>query len=181
MILIFGLGNPGKEYAASRHNLGWQVVEKLAQGKEGTRWQEKKRWGVSFCQLGEEVILAKPLKYMNCSGEVVGAMSRFYRVEPANIWLVHDDLDLELGRIKLAQGRGSAGHRGVQSVLTALGTQEVRRYRLGTEAGKEKETAHKQVADYVLRPFSAAEKIAAEKMIGEAVAMINGDLGKEEN
>ena len=132
-LLVVGLGNPGDNYARTRHNLGFMVADLLA-ARLGSKFKAHKRSGaevVSGRLAGHSVLLAKPRCYMNESGRQVGPLAKFYSVPPADIIVVHDDLDLEFGRIRLKIGGGEGGHNGLRSVAAALGTKDFQRVRIG--------------------------------------------------
>lgn len=132
-LLVVGLGNPGDNYARTRHNLGFMVADLLAD-RLGSKFKVHKRSGaevVSGRLAGHSVLVAKPRCYMNESGRQVGPLAKFYSVPPADIVVVHDDLDLDFGRIRLKIGGGEGGHNGLRSVASALGTKEFQRVRIG--------------------------------------------------
>jgi PTH1 family peptidyl-tRNA hydrolase len=132
MFLIVGLGNPGEKYSETRHNVGFQVVERLA-GQADLRFGESK-WKAQVCKgalAGQAVVLAKPQTFMNLSGEAVAPLAAYYKVEPENIIVIHDDLDLDCGRIKLAAQGGAGGHNGIKSLIQHLGTRSFSRVRIG--------------------------------------------------
>ena len=134
MILIVGLGNPGEKYKNSRHNLGFMVLDELARemlSLAKTKWQENKKFNSQFIGIGPKTILVKPQTMMNASGFAVAKVANFYHIEPAEIWVIHDDADLPLGRIKIRLGGGSGGHRGIDSMIEQLGTDKFVRFRLG--------------------------------------------------
>ena len=175
--LVVGLGNPGKEYLNTRHNFGFLVLDKLAQGM-----------AVAFCHrplleveigvgelLSQSVVLAKPLTYMNLSGRSVAAVMKFFRLEdPRQLIVIHDDLDIPLGKIKIKSGGGSGGHKGVQSVIDLLGATEFLRVRLGIGLAERP----KDVVDHVLTPFAVEDQDTVQRMLGEAsraVRMIVND------
>jgi len=132
LYLIVGLGNPEKQYAGNRHNVGFQAIDRLA-AQYGIRCSKKRfnaLWGEG--KIGEHrVILVKPLTYMNESGKAVGPMSGVFKVRPDRILVIHDDLDLPLGKLRLRSGGSSGGHRGVTSLIENLGTPEFIRLRVG--------------------------------------------------
>ena len=130
--LIVGLGNPGPQYARTRHNVGWLVVEKLADayGLSFDRLQFKARVAQGTAH-GRRVILAKPLTYMNLSGEAVGPLLRFYKVELDHLLLVYDEMDIPFGTLRLRPSGGSGGHGGMRSVIGVLGTEAFARVRVG--------------------------------------------------
>lgn len=132
MKLIIGLGNPGAQYEQTRHNVGFRVVDQLAQ-KQGWRWSERRSRAIlaSGTINGEKVVLAKPITFMNKSGESVGELARWYKLQPQDILVVYDELDLPLGKVRLRPGGSAAGHNGLKSVIQHLHTDEVPRLRVG--------------------------------------------------
>ncbi len=155
-LLVVGLGNPGENYARTRHNLGFLVADLLA-ARLGAKFKAHKRSGAEISTgrlAGRSVVLAKPRCYMNESGRQVGPLAKFYSVPPADIIIVHDELDLEFGRIRLKLGGGEGGHNGVRSVAAALGTKDFQRVRIGIG----RPPGRKDPAAFVLEPFSASER-----------------------
>src|SRR5207237_8490470 len=130
-LLVVGLGNPGREYARHRHNAGWMVVEELAR-RHGASWKGKFSGQLSEVRVdGHRVALLKPETFMNESGRSVGAAARFYKVEPDAVLVVHDEIDLEPGRLQARRGGGLAGHNGLRSNAAHLGTQDFLRLPVG--------------------------------------------------
>ena len=132
-LLVVGLGNPGPQYAKTRHNLGFMVADLLA-GRIGASFKVHKRSGAEIVtgRLGHRpVVLAKARTYMNESGRQIGPLAKFYSVEPADVIVIHDELDIEFGRIRLKLGGGEGGHNGLRSVANALGTKDFQRVRIG--------------------------------------------------
>jgi PTH1 family peptidyl-tRNA hydrolase len=164
--MIVGLGNPGPDYARTRHNVGFQIVDLLAErhGLSFDRFQKRARLGVGQLTLRGDtaaphglvhrVILAKPMTYMNASGEAVGPLAAFYKVPPEDILVVCDDLDLPLGKIRLRPGGGSGGQKGLASISKALGTEEFPRLRVGIG----RPPGQMEPTDYVLQRFSAGQE-----------------------
>ena len=152
--LIAGLGNPGREYQTSRHNIGFMLVSHLAEklGVTFTRVQSKALVTKSDNQ-GSKLILAKPQTYMNLSGQAVGSLVKFYKIQLDNLLVVYDDVDLPYGRIRMRPSGGSAGQKGMQSIINQLGTQEFPRMRLGIG----RPPGSKGAASYVLRDFSGED------------------------
>lgn len=156
--LIVGLGNPGPEYAATRHNIGQMVLDELTNTVGGNFKKHSKaraqalegRLGVG----GAKVVLAKPLTYMNVSGGPVSALAQFYGIAPEKIIVVHDELDIPFDSIKLKIGGGEGGHNGLRDITKALGTKNY--YRVRTGIGRP--PGQMQTADFVLKPFTTAEK-----------------------
>jgi PTH1 family peptidyl-tRNA hydrolase len=153
--LVVGLGNPGPRYAATRHNAGFFVVDLLAERIGGKFKAHKGRCDVVEGRLaGVPVVLAKPKSFMNESGGPIVAISRFYKVPVERIAIVHDDLDLPFGSLRLKRGGGDGGHNGLRSASSALGSKEYARVRLGIG----RPPGRQDPADYVLREFAAAER-----------------------
>ncbi|HKB19402.1 MAG TPA: aminoacyl-tRNA hydrolase [Gaiellaceae bacterium] len=150
-LLVAGLGNPGREYARTRHNAGWLVADELARRHDGS-FRSKFDGQLSEIRLGDlRLALLKPETYMNISGKSIGAAQRFFKVEPERLLVVHDDVDLEEGRLQARAGGGLAGHNGLRSIAGALGTQDFLRLRIGV--GRPGRGDPRPVADYVLSPF----------------------------
>lgn len=155
-LLVVGLGNPGENYARTRHNVGFMVADVLA-ARLGAKFKAHKRSGAEICTgrvAGRSVVLAKPRCYMNESGRQVGPLAKFYSVQPADIVVLHDELDLDFGRIRLKLGGGEGGHNGLRSVAAALGTKDFHRVRIGIG----RPPGRKDPAAFVLEPFNAAER-----------------------
>ncbi len=155
-LLVVGLGNPGDNYARTRHNLGFMVADLLA-ARLGSKFKAHKRSGAEVASgrlSAHSVLLAKPRCFMNESGRQVGPLAKFYSVAPADIIVIHDDLDLEFGSIRLKVGGGEGGHNGLRSVVAALGTKDFQRVRIGIG----RPPGRKDPAAFVLENFSAAER-----------------------
>ena len=150
-LLVAGLGNPGREYERTRHNAGWLVADELARRHGGT-FRSKFSGQLAETRLdGLRLALLKPETYMNVSGQSVGAGARFFKVAPEALLVVHDDVDLEPGRLQARLGGGLAGHNGLRSIAAALGTQDFLRLRIGI--GRPGRGDRRPVADYVLSAF----------------------------
>ena len=153
---MVGLGNPGPNYAQTRHNLGFMVADLLAV-RLGSNFKVHKRSGAEIVTgrlAGHSVVLAKPRCYMNESGRQVGPLAKFYSVQPADIIVLHDELDLDFGRIRLKLGGGEGGHNGLRSVASALVTKDFQRVRIGIG----RPPGRKDPAAFVLEPFNASER-----------------------
>ena len=158
-LLVVGLGNPGREHERDRHNVGWMVVDELARRLDG-RWRAKFSGQLAEVRLdGLRLALLKPETFMNDSGRSVAAASRFFKVEPESMLVVHDDVDLEAGRLQARAGGGLAGHNGLRSLAQSLGTQDFLRLRIGV--GRPGRGDPRSVADYVLSPFELEEDVGA--------------------
>ncbi len=167
MKLIVGLGNPGKEYDHTRHNIGWDAVTALAQ-KIGTSFQEKSRFQseVAEGRLNEEkILLVRPLTYMNRSGEAVEAVLSFYKIDLVDVLVVHDEMDYGLGRLAFCAQAGPAGHNGIRSIQERLGTETVARLRLGI--GRPVGQLAKE--DYVLQRFRADEEVLVDEVLKQSL------------
>jgi peptidyl-tRNA hydrolase, PTH1 family len=158
-LLVVGLGNPGRGHAGDRHNVGWMVVDELARRLDG-RWRAKFSGQLAEVRLdGLRLGLLKPETFMNDSGRSVAAAARFFKVEPQSLLVVHDDVDLEAGRLQARAGGGLAGHNGLRSLAQALGTQDFLRLRIGV--GRPGRGDPRSVADYVLSSFDPEEDAGA--------------------
>jgi PTH1 family peptidyl-tRNA hydrolase len=158
-LLVVGLGNPGREHERDRHNVGWMVVDELGRRLDG-RWRAKFSGQLAEVRLdGLRLALLEPETFMNDSGRSVAAASRFFKVEPESMLVVHDDVDLEAGRLQARAGGGLAGHNGLRSLAQSLGTQDFLRLRIGV--GRPGRGDPRSVADYVLSPFELEEDVGA--------------------
>jgi PTH1 family peptidyl-tRNA hydrolase len=158
-LLVVGLGNPGREYAGNRHNVGFMVVDELAR-RHGGSWREKFSGRLAELRIdGHKVALLKPETYMNDSGRSVAAAQKFFKLEPDAILVVHDEVDLESGRLQARHGGGLAGHNGLRSIAAHLKTPEFMRLRVGV--GRPDRGDRRPVADYVLSDFEPADDAAA--------------------
>ena len=163
-LLVAGLGNPGREYADTRHNVGWLVVDELARRHDGS-WRSKFSGSLAEIRLGDaRLALLKPETYMNESGRSVAAAARFFKVPAESLLVVHDDVDLEPARLQARRGGGLAGHNGLRSLAQDLGTQEFLRLRIGV--GRPGRGDPRPVSDWVLSPFAPEEDVDA--LVGRA-------------
>jgi peptidyl-tRNA hydrolase, PTH1 family len=173
-LLVVGLGNPGREYARNRHNVGYLVVDELAR-RHGGSWRSKFSGQLAEVRLdGHKVALLKPETYMNDSGRAVSAATRFYKVEPGEVLAIHDEGDFELGRLELKVGGGLAGHNGLRSIAQHLKTQDFLRLRVGV--GRPERGDRRPLADYLLSNFEAhddAETLVARA--ADAVEQLDAD------
>ncbi len=170
MHLIVGLGNPGADYAKTRHNAGFLLVEKLAaQWKAG--WNNERKFVARMAKAdcgGKKILLCEPQTFMNLSGEAVAAVQQFYQLPLGNILVVVDDADLPLGEIRLRPGGGSGGHHGLESVAQHLGSKAYARLRIGI--GRKQEA--RQITGHVLGKFSAEENALLEKVLERAAGQL---------
>lgn len=164
--LVVGLGNPGPQYARTRHNVGFLVVDELA-ARTGARFGVHKRSGTDVAEgrlAGRKVVLAQPRSFMNVSGGPVAGVARFFSVGVDDLLVVHDDLDLDLGVVRLKRGGGEGGHNGLRSISQSLGSKEYLRVRVGIG----RPPGRMDPADYVLKPFAKAEVTEVEIVVQEA-------------
>jgi peptidyl-tRNA hydrolase, PTH1 family len=158
-LLIAGLGNPGRKYQETRHNVGWLVVDELARRHDGS-FRSKFNGHLAEVRIdGRRVALLKPETYMNESGRSLAAAVRFFKVQPEALLVVHDDVDLEPGRLQARAGGGLAGHKGLRSIASALGSNDFLRLRIGV--GRPDRGDRRSVSDYVLSKFEPDEDVDA--------------------
>jgi PTH1 family peptidyl-tRNA hydrolase len=163
--LLVGLGNPGREYAGTRHNIGFMVLDRLA-AAWGAAFRADKKWQAEVANTGD-VWLCKPQTYMNLSGESVGEIARFYKIEPARVLVILDDMALPLGRLRIRERGTAGGHNGLQSILDHLGTQDIPRLRIGigpAEPGA--------AVGHVLGRFAVDERPLVEQSLDRAVEAV---------
>lgn len=172
--LIVGLGNPGPEYEQTRHNAGFWLVDNLASSLPGCRLQRESRFNALVGKgtlHGQEVVLLEPQSFMNRSGQSVGGLARFYKINPDEVLVVHDELDLAPGVAKLKKGGSSGGHNGLKDITAALGTQDYWRLRLGI--GHPRVLGSQQaVADYVLHRPRKEEQVLIEESIEKSLRVL---------
>jgi len=166
MILIVGLGNPGKKYQDTRHNIGFRVLDELCSS----------RHFATACVLDElqslnlkKVILEKPKTFMNLSGKAVKSLIAKYKIPIINLWVIHDDIDLPLGKIRIVKNRGAAGHKGVESIIKELKTKNFIRFRIGTQS---KTYKPKNIEEFVLQKFNKDEEKIVKEVIKKSVEAI---------
>jgi PTH1 family peptidyl-tRNA hydrolase len=165
--LIAGLGNPGSDYAGTRHNIGFLLVERVAAGNRA-EWKKERKFNARLAWLeraGQKIILCQPQTFMNASGEAIGAVARFYQLPPERLLVVADDADLALGQIRMRASGSSGGHHGLESVESQLGTREYPRLRLGI--GR-RSPDDREITDYVLGRFTAGERELVDEILARA-------------
>lgn len=176
MKLIVGLGNPGKIYAKTRHNAGFMVLDKLREGlKENniSNWELSKKFNAEICGCainGNKIVLAKPMTFMNASGQAVQLIAHFYKLTVPDLIVVHDDKDIKLGELKIQTDKSSAGHNGVQSIMDHIGTQNFTRVRVGIAPENPKKMS--DTAKFVLNKFGLFERKKVEAALDLAAEEI---------
>lgn len=181
--LIVGLGNPGPQYEKTRHNVGFMVADALA-GRIGSAFSSHKKSNSDIVQarLGSRsVVIAKPRTFMNLSGQPVAALARFFSIEPASIVVVHDELDIDFGALRLKLGGGEGGHNGLRSISQHLSTKDYLRVRVGVG----RPPGRMDPASFVLKPFSAAERkdlgVVVEEAADAAELLLSAGLEAAQN
>ncbi len=167
MLLIVGLGNPGKKYERNRHNVGFMAVDELRSSLGLPDYREKFS---AFWTKGDDVALLKPQTFMNLSGDSIQPCAAFLKVKPADILVVHDELDLPFGEVRLKAGGGHAGHNGLRSTIERLGSPEFLRVRIGI--GRPPPGFRGDVADYVLQDFDTSERAELPDVVARALAAV---------
>ncbi len=198
MKLIFGLGNPGEKYLGTRHNLGFMVLDEYAKKHLGPDyvWEENEQSSSSskklkslILKLDEEIRLVKPLTFMNNSGQAVSLVARYFKVKPDEVIVIHDDLDLQLGKIKVRAGGSAAGHHGVESIIEQLGSDSFIRVRLGIGNLRSHSGEHQRVSfsaeKFVVEGFMSQESSKLKRMLKQAVnaldLLLSEGLDKAQN
>jgi PTH1 family peptidyl-tRNA hydrolase len=184
--IVLGLGNPGEKYRDTRHNVGFWVLDRLADRSETVLRAEgelrKYAWFAEARLAGCDLVLAKPRTYMNRSGRAASALCRAFSAQPEQLWVVHDDADLELGRLRVRGGGGAGGHNGVRSLIEVFGESDFTRIRVGVRGPERPE---EELADYVLSDFSNAEREIADTLCDLAAdaveSLIRNGLGTTMN
>lgn len=169
--LIVGLGNPGAKYARTRHNIGFMLVERLAE-KWRADWSDEKKFQARMARVergGKPLLLAEPQTFMNASGESVGAMASFYRLPSVRLLVAVDDADLPLGEIRLRKSGSSGGHHGLESIEQRLSSKDYPRLRLGIGRTAD---GRRDIAGHVLAPFSQADATVVEEVLKAACAQV---------
>jgi len=176
VVLIVGLGNPGIKYKKTRHNIGFRVLDEFQNENNFSNFEFSKKFNSLICDgivKKKTILLAKPETFMNNSGISVKKLINFYKIKSSNIIVVHDDIDLLFGTIKISKKRGSAGHKGVESIIKELGTKDFTRIRIGI---RDKRLKNKNTEKYVLERFTKQEEEYLKKIIRqglESLKLIN--------
>lgn len=180
MNLIIGLGNPGPKYASTRHNIGFMVIEHVVKDLVSVedKWSEDKNINALIFKKGD-LIFAKPLTFMNASGFAVVKLVNFYKIDPGHVWVIHDDIDLPLGKIRIRVGGASAGHHGIDSIIKQVGNENFVRFRLGIGKGKLEEKGNSdrhlrrhEVLNFVISKFFRHEEGEMRKLVKNAAKAV---------
>lgn len=167
-LLVVGLGNPGREYASTRHNVGWMALDELARASGAEAFRKKFSGEYAKGRFeGRDVVLLRPETYMNESGRSVQPAAAFFHAAPGDVVVLHDELDLPFGDVRAKVGGGHAGHNGLRSLIQHLGTPEFVRVRMGI--GRPPAGFRGEVADYVLSSFDTAERAEVPDMVAKAI------------
>lgn len=173
MKLVVGLGNPGRQYEATKHNIGFMVIDAIAEAVTHTPWREEQKAEVcSFTLDGEKILLVKPQTFMNASGEAVGPLMRYYKIDPSDVYCIYDDMDLPVGKLRIRPNGSSGGHNGIKSLIAHLGTENFPRFRVGIGRPLPQWT----VVDYVLAPFGEDVQDKVVKGIKDTTKALLGTL-----
>jgi len=175
MKLIVGLGNPGKQYDITRHNVGFMVIDELVK-KLGVELKNERKLKaeVAITLRAETLIIAKPETYMNLSGSSVAKIAQFYKISPQDIWVISDDLDLEFGTVRLRQGGSSGGHNGLKDIIQKVGDNFVR-FRVGIQNER---SGNIPAEDFVLQKFNQTEQLQLPQIISKTLDLILESLQK---
>lgn len=179
MILIIGLGNPGKKFTKTRHNLGFAIIDLFQQENDFTDWQEKPKLLSKVSQGivdGKKIILAKPQTFMNSSGKAVKNLINFYNINHSNIWIIQDELDLDFGKIKISENRGHGGHNGIKSIINQIKTKNFVRFRIGIKPTKK--LLPQNWPKFVLKRFNLKERAELGRIKKRANQALNQKLAQ---
>lgn len=181
--LIAGLGNPGKQYEGTRHNMGFMVADVLA-----ARWQVNWSDHKGLAVIGKSLMhldgkqwkffLAKPLTFMNSSGSAIASISSYYQIDPDHIIIIHDDMDLDFGRIKVKSGGSAGGHNGIRSIDRSLNTPNYARVRMGVGHAARGANAHKNTVDWVLGGFAAGQRSQLDEFLADGADAVESIMTK---
>jgi len=175
MILIVGLGNPGKKYQKTRHNFGFRVINEFAKEKKFPNFKLVKKFQAQITQKNifeKKIILAKPQTFMNSSGIAIRELIKDLKLQTSNLWVIHDDVSLSLGKIKISKNKGPGGHKGVESIIEEIKTKDFVRFRLGIKP----QNFSLQIKEFVLQNFDKEEEKIVKKVIKMVVEAIEFSL-----
>ena len=171
MKIIAGLGNPGSEYAKTKHNVGWMLVDALAERLGAGDWRQHEKGLVAEARIGaEKVLLVKPQTYMNNSGECIGPLMRWYKLEPEDVIAVHDDMDIPAGMVRIRKKGSAGGHNGIKSLIAHIGSEKFGRVRIGVG----RPLPGWSVINHVLAPFSDEDVLKIREAIEYLLPAVEG-------
>jgi len=176
MILLVGLGNPGEKYEKTRHNIGFRIIDAFAEKNNFPAFKFAQKFNTFTAEenfAAKKILLAKPQTFMNNSGKAIQKIISFNKLPIPNLWVINDDIDLPIGKIKISKESGSAGHKGVESIISNLSSQSFIRFRIGVQPAKGKP---KRVEGFVIKNFSKDEEKIIPEIIGKAVSAIETAL-----
>ncbi len=174
--MVVGLGNPGKKYEATRHNVGFVIVDSLA-SRAGLAWKKEKKFQAEVAR-GTHCVFVKPQTYMNLSGRAVQSLCSFYKIPPQAVLVVFDDADLPLGQLRFRLSGSAGGHNGIKSIIQTLGTDKVPRLKVGIGRTEATRDARQKMVGHVLGRFDASEKAEMEKSLARAEDAVNYALSR---
>ena len=180
MKLIAGLGNPGKNYKHTRHNFGFRIIENFLKKNYLPKLKFNKKFNAFISEGGfenEKIILVKPQTFMNNSGDSIQVISSYYKIILQDIWIIHDDFDIDLGKLRISQAKSSGGHKGVQSIIDCLGTNDFLRFRIGIRPINI-DFSKINVDKFVLGNFSKEEEKIVQEIIKKTILALEMTLGK---
>lgn len=169
-MIIIGLGNPGEKYARTRHNIGFRIIDQFAMENNFPEFKLSKKFN-SLISESNKTILAKPQTFMNNSGKAIKSLTRFYKTKGTSLAVIHDDIDLPLGKIKIVKDRSSAGHKGVESIIREIGTKDFIRVRIGIKP-KQNYGPVRSSEGYVLEKFDKNEEKIIKEVIKESAKAV---------
>ncbi len=177
MILIVGLGNPGKKFTKTRHNLGFAILDLFQQENDFSSWQEKSKLLSQVSQgmvNNKKIVLAKPQTYINSSGKAVKNLMNFYNISPNDLWIIQDELDLDFGKVKISENRGHGGHNGIKSIINHIKTKDFTRFRIGIKPTKQ--LLAQDWPKFVLKRFNLKEKTELGRIKKRAIKALEQKL-----
>jgi PTH1 family peptidyl-tRNA hydrolase len=171
--IIVGLGNPGLRYSATRHNVGFEIVDRIARSR-GLAWKTERKWSAEIARSADgSLVLVKPQTFMNLSGESVGRVAAFFKIIPGAVLVVQDDIDLPLGRLRLRASGSAGGHNGLKSIIQHLGTDAFPRLKFGVGRAGEGDAPRRETIDHVLGRFDPIESETLEKSLARAIDAVD--------
>jgi len=179
MILIIGLGNPGEKYEKTRHNIGFMIIDEFVKKNDFSDFNFLKKFNADISNnFNNKIIVAKPLTFMNDSGKAVKKIVSSFKFQVSSLFIIHDDIDLPLGKIKISKNRGAGGHKGIESIIQELSTKDFIRFRIGIKSADNKTTNNRiiNIEKFVLEKFSKNEEKILKEVIKKTVGAIEFSL-----